>query len=238
MVESCAVSPPWEFGFISISVAGICINLPIKPQRGRLSPTSPAEGPLSKLLPARVGRRAGLDCITTHALLNLSPMPCCLDASALVKHYVQETGSDALRVYLHGQPTWYTTPFCLYEALGVLKAKAKKKNRLDRITEDQYHNAGLSMQADFDFRSKHLRDVDFISPSIFSEVSSLCRKYPKLDFSDAFQIVSVKNGYYSSLSGDSQTVLVTADAGLAKAAHLEGLKVAQLKGKTQKVVLL
>jgi predicted nucleic acid-binding protein len=166
------------------------------------------------------------------------PMPCCLDASALVKYYVKETGSDALRVYLQGEPTWYTTPFCLYEALGVLKAKAKKKNRPDRITEDEYHKAGHAMLADFDARSKHLREVDFITPSIFSEVLSLCRKYPKLDFSDAFQIVSVKKDFYSTLSGDSRTVLVTADAGLAKAAHLEGLKVAQLKGETQKVVLL
>ena len=166
-------------------------------------------------------------------------MPCCLDASALVKHYVKETGSDALRVYLQAEPTWYTTRFCLYEALGVLKAKAKKKNRPDRITEDDYHKAGHAMLADFDTRSKHLPEVDFITPSIFSEVLSLCKKYPKLDFSDAFQIVSVKKDFYSKLSGESRTALVTADAELAKAAHLEGLKVAQIKGKNPpKVVLL
>jgi hypothetical protein len=81
--------------------------------------------------------------------------------------------------------------------------------------------------------------VDFITPSIFAEVLSLCRKYPKLDFSDAFQIVSVNKDFYSTFSGDSRTVLVTADAGLAKAAHLEGLKVAQIKEKNpQKVVFL
>jgi predicted nucleic acid-binding protein len=51
----------------------------------------------------------------------------CLDASALVKHYIEEKGSDALRAYLHGQANWYTTPFCLFEALSVLKAKGKNK---------------------------------------------------------------------------------------------------------------
>jgi predicted nucleic acid-binding protein len=60
---------------------------------------------------------------------------------------------------------------------------------------------------------------------VFSEVQSLCRKYQKIDFSDAFQILSVKKGYFSPLCGDSQTVLVTADAELAKAAEQEGLKV-------------
>jgi predicted nucleic acid-binding protein len=149
----------------------------------------------------------------------------CLDASALVKHYISEKGSDTLRTYLKGQANWYTTPFCLYEALSVLKAKAKNKRRANRITEDQYHNAGLAMLADFDARSKNLPDLDFINPLVFSEVQSLCRKYPQIDFSDAFQILSVKDGYFSRLCGDSQTVLVTADAELAAAAELEGLKV-------------
>jgi len=149
----------------------------------------------------------------------------CLDASALVKHYIKEKGSDALRVYLEGQANWYTTPFCLFEALSVLKAKAKNKNRTDRITEDEYHNAGFAMLADFDARSKHLPDLDIINPLVFTEVQALCRKHTKIDFSDAFQILSVKKGYFSPLCGDSQTVLVTADAELAKAAELEGLKV-------------
>jgi len=49
----------------------------------------------------------------------------------------------------------------------------------------------------------------------------------------------VKKDFYSKLSGESRTALVTADAELAKAAHLEGLKVAQIKGKNPpKVVLL
>jgi hypothetical protein len=42
--------------------------------------------------------------------------------------------------------------------------------------------------------------------------------------SDAFQILSVKEGYFSGLVGDSSTVLVTADEGLAKVARIEGVK--------------
>jgi hypothetical protein len=56
-------------------------------------------------------------------------------------------------------------------------------------------------------------------------------KYPRIDFSDAFQILSVKKGYYSRLCGKSQTVLVTADGELAKAAELEGLKVELIREK-------
>jgi predicted nucleic acid-binding protein len=112
----------------------------------------------------------------------------CLGASALVKHYIPENGTDELRKYLHGQANCYTTPFCLFEALSVLKAKAKNKNRTDRITDEACHRAGFAMLADFDARSKHLPDLDIVDPLVFSEVQSLCRKHPKIDFSDAFQI--------------------------------------------------
>ena len=156
----------------------------------------------------------------------------CIDASALVKYYVNEPGSDVLREYLRGQANWYTTPFCLFEAISVLKSKAKNKNRRDKITEDEYPNAGFTMLADFDARSKHLPDLDIITPLVFSQVQSLCRKYPKIDFSDAFQILSVGKGYFSGIVGDSQTVLITADAELAKAAELEGLKVKLLGSRS------
>jgi hypothetical protein len=73
----------------------------------------------------------------------------------------------------------------------VLKAKAKNKRRTDRITEEKFINAGFAMLADFDARSKHLPDLDFVDPIVFSEVQSIFRKYPTIDFSDAFQILSV-----------------------------------------------
>ena len=47
----------------------------------------------------------------------------------------------------------------------------------------------------------------------------------QLDFSDAFQILSVKIGYFSRAVDDSRTLLVTADNPLAVAARAEGLRV-------------
>lgn len=52
----------------------------------------------------------------------------CFDASALVKRYVDEPGSDQLRRYWNSQATRYTTPFCLYETLGVLAMAARERH--------------------------------------------------------------------------------------------------------------
>lgn len=149
----------------------------------------------------------------------------CLDASALVKWYVEEPGSAALRQYLQGQANWYTTPFCFFEALGVLKSKFKGRKRPDNISEDEYHKATFNMAAEYSARSKNLPDLDFVNPIVFAQVQVLCRKYPALDLADTFLILSVRDGYYSRLCGDSATVLVTADGDLAKAAEQEGVRV-------------
>jgi predicted nucleic acid-binding protein len=151
----------------------------------------------------------------------------CLDASALVKHYINEDGSAELHDYLQGQAqaNWYTTPFCLFEALGVLKRKYKSKRKSDTITQDEYHTAGHAMLAEYAARSKNLPDsTDIVDPLVFSQVKSLCQKYPKLDFSDAFQIVSVQEK--SRLRwGGSIPMLITADKYLGRAAEQEGLQV-------------
>jgi predicted nucleic acid-binding protein len=147
-----------------------------------------------------------------------------LDASALVKYYINENGSDEVRDYLRGHPNWYTTPFCLFEALGVLKRKYKS-NKADAITPDEYDEAGWKMLSDFEARSRDNSGIEsFVNPFVFAHVQSLCRKYPKLDFSDAFQILSVK-GKSSVRWGDSVPMLITADRDLADAAEKEGLKV-------------
>ena len=49
----------------------------------------------------------------------------CLDASALVKLYVKEEGSDKIRDYVSRKGPWYTTLFCYFEALGVLCPSGK-----------------------------------------------------------------------------------------------------------------
>ncbi len=150
----------------------------------------------------------------------------CLDASALVKLYIEERGSSELREYLRGHANWYTTPFCFFEALSVLKVKFKYRRE---ITEEQYHDLGLRLVAEFGARTRDIRDINFTDPLIFGKVQEMCRKHPALDFSDAFQILSVKMGYFSRMAGDSQTVLVTADKDLQTAAEQEGLQVHLLR---------
>jgi predicted nucleic acid-binding protein len=47
------------------------------------------------------------------------------DASTLVKVSVDEDGSDKVRTHFNESPTKYTTQFCFYETLGVLKVKCR-----------------------------------------------------------------------------------------------------------------
>lgn len=144
----------------------------------------------------------------------------CLDASALVKLYVEEIGSDILRQYAETEPTRYTTPFCFFEALNVLKVKWLYRKE---ISKEEYHDASLSLTSWFSHISKRIPDLDFTDPLIFMEVKTLSDKY-SLDLSDAFQILSVKKGFFSGLAGESRTILVTADEGLAKASRNEGIR--------------
>ena len=75
----------------------------------------------------------------------------------------------------------------------------------------------------FTASSGHTHDIDIKDPVIFSKVRELTELHT-LDLSDAFQIISIKEGYFSHLVYDSQTVLVTADENLAKVARIEGVK--------------
>lgn len=144
----------------------------------------------------------------------------CLDASALVKLHVEEIGSDIVRKYVNSEPTRYTTPFCYFEALNVLKVKWLYRKEISR---EEYHKAAFSLTAWFSYISKQVRDLDFTDPLIFRDVQTLSERY-SIDLSDAFQILSVKKCYFSPLSGESRTILVTADEVLAKTARAEGIR--------------
>jgi predicted nucleic acid-binding protein len=68
----------------------------------------------------------------------------CFDASALVKLYTEEEGSDIVRPYFEREATKYATPFCFYEALNVLKVKWQYRKQ---ITRDQYLDAAFRLTA-------------------------------------------------------------------------------------------
>ena len=145
----------------------------------------------------------------------------CFDASALVKLEIDETGSDVVRAYFNREPTKYTTPFCFYEALSVLKGKWLNRKE---ITKQQYLKAAERLGARYRAMTAQVKDLDFTDRQIFP-VALQIANVTSLDLSDAFQILSVMGGYFAPLVGDSTTVLVTADAKLAEAARNEGLRV-------------
>jgi predicted nucleic acid-binding protein len=143
------------------------------------------------------------------------------DASALAKVFSDEPNSVVVREYWHSRATKYTTPFCFHEAMNVLKSKWKNK---EQLTLSSYLEAAFHLTTWYGASSSTIKDLDFTDPLTFAETKSIVER-SGLDLSDAFQIMSIKKGYFSVLVNDSATVLVTADNALAEAAMGEGLRV-------------
>jgi predicted nucleic acid-binding protein len=156
------------------------------------------------------------------------------DASALVKVYTDEAGSSEVRKYFYSESSKRTTPIRYFETLNVLKMK--RFYRKPNITDKEYHDATFALSAWFSMSSKDVPDLDLVDPHTFPKVQALALTY-SLDLSDAFQILSVKEGFTSPMIGESQTILVTADKGLATAARKEGIKVWEYDGATPSVII-
>jgi predicted nucleic acid-binding protein len=144
------------------------------------------------------------------------------DASALVKVYAEERHSHTVRTYFNNRSTKYTTSFCFYETLSILKGKLKRK--VPEITREEYLSAASLLTYWYGASSSKVPDLKFTDPTVFAEARGIAER-SGLDLSDAFQILSVKHGYFSVLANESSTVLVTADGELASAAEAEGLRV-------------
>ena len=144
-----------------------------------------------------------------------------LDASAIVKIFVIEDGSDRIKQYFENQSGFYTTSLCFAEALGVLKSKHFKRGKM---SEEEYLTSADELLGLLSAGIIEIEDVNISDRSIFCEVEALARKY-RIDISDAFQIVSVKGNYFSQFKSDSKPILITADADLARAARSESLRV-------------
>ena len=146
----------------------------------------------------------------------------CFDASALVKVFTDEEWSNIIREYFYNQaPTRYATPFCFYEALNVLKVKWLYRKEIDERT---YRDSAFRLTAWCAGTLTSTKDIELHNPLVFSQVRSLAERH-SIDLSDAFQIVSVKFGYFSHLIEESMTLLVTADKRLSVVAREEGIKV-------------
>ncbi len=143
------------------------------------------------------------------------------DASALAKIFTDEHGSEFVVEFFHNNsPTKFTTPFCFYETLNVLKSKWIHRKQLSK---SQYLEASFRLVAWYRLNTKHVTDLELSDPVIFNKTRELAELY-SLDISDAFQLLTVKKGDFSSFINDSKTLLITADKGLANAASKEGIK--------------
>jgi hypothetical protein len=108
---------------------------------------------------------------------------------------------------------------CLIEALTVLKAKWLRK----LITKQDYFDKTRNLLLDAQGKIE-INDVGLVEFSILAEVERLASKH-NLDISDALQLVTILKGTYSFFAGDSSSVLITADVGLASAARSENIRV-------------
>jgi predicted nucleic acid-binding protein len=147
------------------------------------------------------------------------------DASAIIAYHVDEPMSEVLRGWWRQEATKYTSSLCFFESLNAYKSKWKFQGKL---THEQYRQACFNTYQWYQASIRHIRDLDFNSPKVFQDAYLLAMKH-SLDLSDAFQIVSVRDGFFAVLVNDSQTILCTGDADLARVARVEGLKVWDFK---------
>jgi len=154
----------------------------------------------------------------------------CLDASVLVALRTSEPYSSQVTKWCAGEPGAYTTPFCFYEALNAFKSKWKHRGQL---TDEEYVRCCTSLVAWFGgiTRRGFVKDPDLTSPEALAWVVQVV-SLTSLDFSDAYQVYSVKHGYFSPLSDGSSTVLATADKNLATVARGYGIRVVDLTSET------
>jgi predicted nucleic acid-binding protein len=146
-----------------------------------------------------------------------------LDASAIVKLFVEEEGSAALRTYFESEAHFYATSLSFAEALGVLKVKHFYRKE---ITDEEYLAACDELVAYAGDDTIKIEDVAIRDTTVFLEVEALVRTYNRsIDVSDAFQIVSVKRNYFSRFENDSKPMFITGDKDLAVAVRQEGLRV-------------
>ena len=147
--------------------------------------------------------------------------PTCFDASALVKLYVTEDGSEVLRAYWRTQATRYTTPFCFYETLSILKGKWRR----GALTKEAYLGSVSQLVAWFRASDSLREDLNFIGDrDVFREAREIA-EHEDLDLSDALQLLTLEAGYFSHFLGGSASLLVTADEPLAAVARKRGLSV-------------
>jgi predicted nucleic acid-binding protein len=143
-----------------------------------------------------------------------------LDASALVKIVADEGDHDAVRSFFAANVNFGATSLCVMEALGVLKGKWVH----GRIPEENYFSATRQLVRHVAGKKIEVEDIGLFTFQGLDAVQERARKH-QLDLSDALQLETILLGKYSHLGPNSASVLITADAGLTRAATAEGVRV-------------
>jgi predicted nucleic acid-binding protein len=137
-----------------------------------------------------------------------------VDASALIKLFLEEKGSGELRQFVAQCGVIYTTALCFGEALGVLKRKRFVEKSL---SQDQYIRVSNNLRAHVTSNViKFVKGGDLNNLHIFFEAADLSDLH-EIDLSDALQIVLVRR---SKVVG---ATLISADKRLVEAARKSGV---------------
>jgi predicted nucleic acid-binding protein len=130
-----------------------------------------------------------------------------------------EPGREALRAYYWANTaSVYATSYSVAETLSAFK----KKFGQGRISEEQY----LKYIREFlrTVVGVNLRIDEVPILSVFSKAERLIKTHG-IDFLDCLQIVTIMEGQFRNSVLGSQSILITADRPLAKAARAEGARV-------------
>jgi predicted nucleic acid-binding protein len=145
-----------------------------------------------------------------------------LDTSAMIKLLVDEDDSKIIRDYFNKETTFYTTTLCFAETLGKLKEMCFHRKPPNKISKVKYLEACNDLMANITYAGIGIDEIAINNREVFKTVENIVQKY-SLDVADAFQIYTLKKGYFSRLKGESSPLLITADGKLAEAARKEGL---------------
>jgi predicted nucleic acid-binding protein len=142
------------------------------------------------------------------------------DASALVKLFLVEQGTEVVREYFNEWSNFCTTSLCFVETLQVFKKRFEDKE----ITLERYLAICEDLVSRVAHKSIEIDPIDLTNREIYLEVEKVAQSN-NLDIADAFLVIALKLGWLSFLSGESRPMLITADNKLTEVAREEGLYV-------------
>lgn len=157
-----------------------------------------------------------VSCFSSHPIMKCR----FLDASAMVKLFVDKNGSEQIRGDFEDTTiSFFTTNFCYFETLSALKRKWEDK----KISHEEYmQHCSLLFAYKKEERIK-IEEYPLTNLNDFTKLERLTRSYD-IDISDALQLLSVKETSLRLTVEESETTLITADEKLAKAAEKEDVK--------------